>query len=363
MKKTKVGIIGCGMISDTYFQAAQRFRNLEVVACSDIIPERSAAKFEQYGVQNVDNATLLANPEIEIVLNLTPPKVHNEIAKAALLANKHTYSEKPFGVDMLQALEVMKLAKEKNLRVGCAPDTFLGGGPQTVRKLVDEGWIGKVFAGTAMFTSRGPETWPHAAAFYKKGAGPMLDYAPYFITQLVNVLGPAVAVTASVTKGTESRVGGPETVPHIFPVEVPTFQSGIIEFASGAQITVIASYDVWRGTHPYIELYGTKGSLNMHNPNFFGGFIKVFRPGYEGWQEVPSAFDYNTDARSIGVADMIEGILTGRKTRVSGELSMHVLEIMLSFEKSSKEGRKIMLETTCEQPAPMQPVSEDGLFE
>ena len=191
----------------------------------------------------------------------------------------------------------------------------------------------------------------------------MLDYAPYFITQLVNVLGPAVAVTASVTKGTESRVGGPETVPHIFPVEVPTFQSGIIEFASGAQITVIASYDVWRGTHPYIELYGTKGSLNMHNPNFFGGFIKVFRPGYEGWQEVPSAFDYNTDARSIGVADMIEGILTGRKTRVSGALSQHVLEIMLSFEKSSNEGKKIYLKTTCEQPAPLVQVSEDGKFE
>jgi predicted dehydrogenase len=214
-----------------------------------------------------------------------------------------------------------------------------------------------------MFTSRGPETWPHAAAFYKKGAGPMLDYAPYFITQLVNVLGPAVAVTASVTKGTESRVGGPETVPHIFPVEVPTFQSGIIEFASGAQITVIASYDVWRGTHPYIELYGTKGSLNMHNPNFFGGFIKVFRPGYEAWQEVPSAFDYNTDARSIGVADMAKAIETNRPHRANSDLALHVLEIILAFDKSSAAGGKVQLTTTCERPAPLPLGLEDGMVD
>ena len=363
MKKTGIGIVGCGMISGAYFKAAQRFRNITAVGCCDTIAGKAEEKAAEFNCRAMSLEELINHPEVEIVLNLTPPREHCKVLTMALNAGKHAYTEKPFGVDADEVNAVCELAAAKGLRLGCAPDTFLGGGPQTVRKLVDEGWIGKVFAGTAMFTSRGPETWPHAAAFYKKGAGPMLDYAPYFITQLVNVLGPAVAVTASVTKGTESRVGGPETVPHIFPVEVPTFQSGIIEFASGAQITVIASYDVWRGTHPYIELYGTKGSLNMHNPNFFGGFIKVFRPGYESWQEVPSAFDYNTDARSIGVADMIEGILTGRKTRVSGALSQHVLEIMLSFEKSSKEGKKIYLKTTCEQPAPMVQVSEDGKFE
>ena len=365
MSKTsmKIGVIGCGMISDWYFKAAQRFKQMDIICCGDLNEKAAAKQGAEYNIPVKNVEDIYTDSEVELILNLTPQQAHYAVSKRALECGKHVYSEKPLCGTMEEAKELMALAKSKNLQIAAAPDTFLGGGPQTFRKLVDDNWIGKVFAGTAMFTSRGPEKWPHAAAFYKKGAGPMLDYAPYFITQLVNVLGPAVAVTASVTKGSESRVGGPETVPHIFPVEVPTFQSGIIEFAGGAQITVIASYDVWRGTHPYIELYGTKGSINMHNPNFFGGFVKVFRPGYENWQEVPSAFDYNTDARSIGVADMIEGILTGRKTRVSGELSMHVLEIMLSFEKSSKEGRKIMLETTCEQPAPMQPVSEDGLFE
>ena len=359
----KIGVIGCGMISDWYFKAAKRFKQMNIVACGDLRAESAEKQGKEYNIPVRSVEEIYTDPEIEMILNLTPQQAHYAVSKRALECGKHVYSEKPLCGTLEEAEELLKLAESKNLQIAAAPDTFLGGGPQTVRKLVDEGWIGKVFAGTAMFTSRGPETWPHAAAFYKKGAGPMLDYAPYFITQLVNVLGPAVAVTASVTKGTEFRVGGPETVPHIFPVEVPTFQSGIIEFASGAQITVIASYDVWRGTHPYIELYGTKGSINMHNPNFFGGTIKVFRPGYEGWQEVPSAFDYNTDARSIGAADLIESILTGRKGRVSSKLSMHVLEIMLSFEKSSAEGKKIFLKSTCEQPEPMVQVSEDGLFE
>ena len=365
MTKTsmKIGVIGCGMISDWYFKAAKRFKQMDIVACGDLRAESAEKQGKEYNIPVKSVEEIYTDPEIEMILNLTPQQAHYAVSKRALECGKHVYSEKPLCGTLEEAEELLKLAESKNLQIAAAPDTFLGGGPQTVRKLVDEGWIGKVFAGTAMFTSRGPETWPHAAAFYKKGAGPMLDYAPYFITQLVNVLGPAVAVTASVTKGTEFRVGGPETVPHIFPVEVPTFQSGIIEFASGAQITVIASYDVWRGTHPYIELYGTKGSINMHNPNFFGGTIKVFRPGYEGWQEVPSAFDYNTDARSIGAADLIESILTGRKGRVSSKLSMHVLEIMLSFEKSSAEGKKIFLKSTCEQPEPMVQVSEDGKFE
>ena len=171
MKKTKVGIIGCGMISDTYFKAAQTFRMIEVVACSDIIPERSAAKKELYGVPNVTNEELLANPEIEIVLNLTPPQVHSKIAMDTLNGRKHAYSENPFGVDMEDATRVMELAKKKGLRVGCAPDTFLGGGHQTARKVLDDGWIGKPLSGVAMVMGRGPESWPHAPFFYDYGAG------------------------------------------------------------------------------------------------------------------------------------------------------------------------------------------------
>ncbi|MEI3005119.1 MAG: Gfo/Idh/MocA family oxidoreductase [Victivallales bacterium] len=190
MKKTKVGIIGCGMISDTYFKASQTFNMIEVVACSDIIPERSAAKKELYGVQNMTNEELLAIPEIEIVLNLTPPQVHSGIAMDTLNAGKHAYSEKPFGVDFDDAAKVMALAKEKGLRVGCAPDTFLGGGQQTARKLIDDGWIGKPLSGTAIVMGRGPEKWGQAPFFYDYGAGPMLDLGPYDMTALVNMPRP-----------------------------------------------------------------------------------------------------------------------------------------------------------------------------
>ena len=374
MKKTKIGIIGCGMISDTYFQAAQRFRNLEVVACSDIIPERSAAKFEQYGVKNVDNATLLADPEIEIVLNLTPPKVHSEIAKAALLANKHTYSEKPFGVDMDDALEVMRLAEEKNLRVGCAPDTFLGGGQQTARKLIDDGWIGEVRSGTAIVQGRGPEKWGHAPFFYDTGAGPMLDLGPYYVTTLVNMLGPAVSVSAVTTKGEAYRTYGATVSEEYqsqykpfdrYPVNVNTHQTGIIEFASGAVITLISSFDVYRHNHNPIELYGSEGTMIVPDPNTFGGPVSLFRREWayaDGFKEVPMPFGHATPSRSIGVADMAKAIETGRPHRASSNLALHVLEIILAFDKASAAGGKVELTTTCQRPEPLPLGLEDGLI-
>ena len=359
----KVGVIGCGMISDWYFKAAQRFKQMEIVACGDLNAESAKKQGEAYNIPVREVDAIYDDPAIELILNLTPPKAHYAVSKRALESGKHVYSEKPLSVNLADARELLNLAAEKGLRVCAAPDTFLGGGPQTARKLIDDGWIGRPFAGTAIFMSRGPEKWPHAPAFYDIGAGPMLDYAPYFVTQLINLFGPAKYVTASVTKSTEFRVGGPETVPHVFPVNVPTFQSGIIEFASGVQITMIGSFDSYRHTHPSIEIYGTNGTLTMHNPNYFGGSVKIFRRGYEAWQEIPTAFDYNTDARSIGVADLIESIRLGRKGRVSGEMSLHALEIMLSFERAAGEKRRIELETTCERPAPMIPVSEDGKLE
>ena len=355
-----VGVIGCGMISDWYFKAASRFKQMRIIVCGDLNEKLAKKQGETYSIPVKSCDEIYTDPEVELILNLTPQKAHYAVSKKGLENGKHVYSEKPMSVTLADARELMALATSKGLRICSAPDTFLGGGQQTLRKLIDDGWIGRPFAGTAIFMSRGPEKWPHAAAFYDIGAGPMLDYSPYSVAQLINLFGPAKYVTASVTKATDERVGGPDTVPHVYPVKVPTFQSGIIEFANGVQITMIGSYDVYKGTHPWIEIYGTNGSVNMHNPNFFGGSVKLFRPGYEDWQEIPPAFDYNTDARSIGVADMIESILTGRPGRVSGEMALHALEIMLAFELSAKEKRQIELETTCSRPAPMTPVSEDG---
>ena len=360
MKKIKIGIIGCGMISDCYFKAAQTFNILDVVACADSIPERAKAKTELFGVPSMTIDRLLANPEIEIVLNLTPPKAHYEIAMATLNAGKHAYSEKPFGVDAKQAGEVMALADRKSLRVGCAPDTFLGGGQQTARKMIDDGWIGKPIAGTAIVMGRGPEKWPHAPFFYDFGAGPMLDLGPYYITALINILGPAKSVTAVTCKGSETRVGGPDTVPHVYPINVTTHLSGMVEFQCGAVITVIASFEVYKHGHAPIEIYGSEGTLQIPDPNTFGGPVRLFRNGFIEWESVPLSHIYTENSRSIGAADMACALQSGRKHRAGGELANHALEIMLAFDTSSTLGKKIELTTTCQRPAALPMGLEPG---
>lgn len=356
----KIGVIGCGMISDWYFKAAQRFPMLEITACADARAESAQSQGAKYGIPAVPVDAIFADPEIELVLNLTPPKIHYAIARRTLESGKHAYSEKPFAVRLDEARELLELARRQNRRIGCAPDTFLGGGQQSVRKLIDDRWIGKVLAGTAIFTGRGPETWAHAPAFYDEGAGPMLDLGPYFVTQLVNLLGPAKAVTAVTCRGAAERVGGPDTVPRVYPVRVDTHQTGIIEFASGAVITVLGSYEVYRGSHPFLELYGDGGSISMHHPNYFGGPVKLFLPGYEDWQDVPPAHIYNSDARSLGVADMVDAIEHDRPHRASGELAFHVLEILLAFVRSGAAGKRVELESRCERPEPMPLGLRDG---
>ncbi|MBO5667943.1 MAG: Gfo/Idh/MocA family oxidoreductase [Lentisphaeria bacterium] len=356
-----VGVIGCGMISDWYFRAAKRFPQMHITGCADLKQDLAGKQGAEYQIPVRSVAEIYNDPQIDVILNLTPPKAHCAVIKQALEAGKHVYTEKPLGIDLAEARKTVELARKKNLYLGCAPDTFMGGGHQTMRKLLDDNWIGEVLAGTVICLGRGPEKWEHAPAFYSDGAGPMLDIGPYFITQLINLLGPAKAVTAAVTKGADFRVGGADTVPRIYPVTVPTHQSGIIEFANGAQITMINSYEVFAPSrHPFIELYGSRGALAMFHPNYFGGKVEVFQDGYDDWREVPPAFIYNSDARSIGIVDMIESILAGKPARASGELAYHALEIMLAFEKSSSLGRRIELESSCRRPEPMLPVIDDG---
>ena len=362
MSKTRIGVIGCGMISDTYFNAAKRFGNIEIAACADIDMEVAKKKAEAhenlFPAKTVDE--LLADPSIELVINLTVPKAHAEVDMQILRAGKHAYSEKPLGVDLDQAREVMKLAAEKKLRIGCAPDTFLGGGQQTARKLIDDGWIGKPIAGTAMVLGRGPEKWAHAPFFFDYGAGPMLDLGPYYITALINLLGPAKSVTAMTTKGSDTRVGGPETVPHVYPINVTTHLTGVIEFQCGALITVITSFEVYKHGHAPIEIYGSEGTLQVPDPNTFGGPVKLFRNGYKDWVECPLSHGYTTNSRSIGAADIINALKSGRPHRASGELAFHALEIMLAFDKSSQLGRRVELQTTCARPAALPLGLEDG---
>lgn len=360
LKKVKIGVIGCGMISDAYLNASKMFEILDVVACTDMKMENAKEKAEKYSIKALSMDDLLSRDDIEIVINLTPPKAHYDVTMAILKAGKHAYSEKPFGINFEEAAELTAFAKKQGLMLGSAPDTFFGGGLQTARKMLDDGWIGKPLAGTAMVMGRGPEKWPHAPAFYDIGAGPMLDLGPYYITALVHLLGPAKSVTAVTGKGSPTRVGGPDTVPRIYPINVDTHLTGIVEFECGATITVIASFEVYKNKHTPIEIYGDNGSLCVPDPNTFKGPVSVFKPGYSDWQDVPLSHAYTDNSRSIGVADMACALRSGRKFRANSELATHVLEIMLAFEKSGKEEKKVTLSTTCEQPEALPLGLRDG---
>lgn len=350
--KMKIGIIGCGSISGAYFGGAQKTDALEVKSCADIRMEAAQNAAERYGCQAVTVDDLLADPEIELVVNLTVPRAHVEVGLQALEAGKHVYSEKPLGVSFEEGQKLIQLAAEKGLRVGCAPDTFLGAGGQTARKAMDEGAIGKPIAGTAFMCGHGHESWhPNPAFFYDIGGGPMLDMGPYYVTALVNILGPVKRVAGVTTKAFEERVAtsAGASGQHI-PVKVSTHLTGAIEFVNGAVITMIMSFDMWRHSLPCIELYGTEGSMKVPDPNGFGGPVLVAPAKGEGWQEIPLAFPQN--ARMIGVIDMVCAIRSGRAHRASGDLAYHVLEVMTAFDKSSQAGQHIEMQTTVERPNP-----------
>ncbi|MCL6519218.1 MAG: Gfo/Idh/MocA family oxidoreductase [Armatimonadetes bacterium] len=353
METAKIGIVGCGNISGIYFQNAKMLEAIEVSACADIIPERAKAKAEEFGCRAVSVEELLADPEIEIVLNLTIPNAHASVAMAALEAGKSVYNEKPLAITREDGRRMLELAKSKGLLVGCAPDTFMGGGIQTCRKLIDDGWIGEPVAATAFMMCHGHEGWhPDPEFYYKPGGGPMFDMGPYYLTALVNLIGPVRRVTGSARITFPERIIGSEPKRGmVIKVDVPTHVAGIMDFANGAVGTIITSFDVWAANLPRIEIYGTEGSLCVPDPNIFGGPVRIKRAGEKEWAEVPLSHGYAENSRGLGVADMAYALRSGRAHRASGELAYHVLDIMHAFHDASEKGVHIMLESTCERPS------------
>jgi predicted dehydrogenase len=357
MRKVGFGVIGCGVISTAYLKAAQRFANLELRAVADM---RSAAAEKQaaaFGVPALAVDQLLKRDDIEIVVNLTVPLAHTDVSRAVLNAGKHVHSEKPLGVTVAEARKVMDLAEAKGLRVGCAPDTFLGGGHQTARKALDDGAIGRPVAGTAFFMCPGHELWHPAPGFYYlRGGGPMLDMGPYYITDLIQLLGPIASVMGSVAKPRFERLVKSEPLNGtLIPVEVPTHVAGLMEFVNGAVISIVMSFDVPRHKHAPIEIYGTEGSMLVPDPNRFGGKVAVAKTGGD-WRPVRHTHgNVVGEFRSIGVADLAAAIVTGRPHRASGALALHVLEAMEAFQVSAEQGRRVKLETTVERPAMLPP--------
>lgn len=366
MKKMKVGIIGCGNISQAYFNAVKTFRMLDIIACSDINMDAAKAKAEENKVKALTVDELLADKEIQAVINLTIPAVHVEIGMKALNAGKHVHSEKPLGVDLAEARKLIALAEKKNLKVGCAPDTFLGGGSQTCRKIIDSGIIGRPVSGTISFMGRGPEGWhPNPAFFYLKGGGPMLDLGPYYMTTLVNLLGPVKKVCAMTSKAFDKRLDThPNNFGKLHPVEIPTHYAGVLEMHSGAIITVTVSFDVKAGHgHNPIEIYGTEGTLFVPDPNTFGGPVRLRTLKSTEAKEIPLTHGYETNMRGIGLADIACAIEKKRAHRCSGELAYHVLEVMLAFEEASNSGKHITIKSKCDQPAALPTGLPDGMLD
>ncbi len=353
MERVGIGIIGCGNISEAYLKAAAHFPILDIRGLADIRPEAAQARANQFGLEARSIDDLLADPSVEIVVNLTIPAAHVEVGLRAIAAGKHVHSEKPLGTTSAQARTLLEEARRRGLRVGCAPDTFLGGSHQTCRKLVDEGAIGRPVAGSAFFMCPGHERWhPSPAFYYAEGGGPMLDMGPYYITALVNLIGPVARVMGTATRARAERIITSEPLKGTpIKVDVATHVAGIMEFVSGATVSIAMSFDVPKHRHSPIELYGTEASLIVPDPNRFGGTIEVAQPGQD-WSERPTEHLYaDGNYRIIGVVDLAHALRSGRPHRASGDLAFHVLEVMEAFQISSDRGAHVTIESRPERPA------------
>lgn len=367
MARLGVGVVGCGNIAATYMRNAALFPQLELRACADLDPAAAARRQAEFGVRATSIDELMGAADIDLVLNLTVPAAHHDVTSAALSAGKHVFSEKPLGVTAEQGRRLVAEARARDLLIGSAPDTFLGAAGRRARALVDEGAIGRVVAGTAFMFGRGMEHWhPNPQFYYQPGGGPVLDMGPYYLTMLVNLLGPAVAVTAMTGRGQDERLvtaEGPFKGTR-FPVGTPTTALSLIRFASGAMVTFGASWDVFRHSNHPIELHGTRGSLRLPDPDTFGGTVSLSRQGAE-WMDHESearlygARNWPYDApdranyRMLGVADLARAVLEGRQPRASGGLALHVLEIMESVLLSGETGETVAIAGGDVQPLPL----------
>lgn len=368
METVKIGIVGVGAISGIYLQnITGRFRELEIAGVCDLIPERAEKAAADYPVGRIyrDMHELFADPQVDIVLNLTRPYEHFDVTKAALLAGKHVYSEKPLAASLEEGKELVRLVEEKNLLLGGAPDTFLGAGIQTCRKLIDDGFIGEPIGAAAFLICAGHESWhPDPDFYYQYGGGPMMDMGPYYLTALVNLLGGVAGVNGMSKASFPTRTITSQ--PHFgetITVRVPTYVTGQLAFACGAVGTIFTTFDVHHTDPCRLEVYGSKGTLYVPDPNGFGGPVRLLRPEDGTLREMPLLYRYADNSRALGLADMAKALRTGRPARADRQQTFHVLEIMEAIQKSSEEKRYVSLQSRYARPAPMADCRLEGVLD
>ncbi len=365
MNKVGIGIIGCGNISSAYLKAMAGFPILEIWGLADLNEDLARQRATEFGLAARSIAELMSDPAIEIIVNLTIPKAHVAVATQALEAGKHTYSEKPLGINFAEGKQLWQNAKSRGLRIGAAPDTFLGGAHQTARTLIDSGVIGTPVGGTAYFMCPGHERWhPNPDFYYEIGGGPMLDMGPYYITDLVNLLGPISKVAGfAISPRSQRTITSEPRNGESIPVHVATHVAGAMAFGCGAIVQIGMSFDVAGHRHVPLEIYGTEGTLIVPDPNHFGGQVDLLRKGGSFEQQEIKAPYSDGNYRSIGVADMAYALRTGRPHRANGDLALHVLEVMEAFQHASETGTTVEIATTVERPTPLSESITNGRLE
>ncbi len=360
-----IGILGCGNISEIYLKnLTSLFHGVRVIGVCDVNDRLAEEKTAAYALPRRFHSfdEMLASDEVEVVLDICPPLLHYELNKKALLAGKHVYSEKPLAAEYAQARELVALAEESGLLIGCSPDTVLGASVQTCRKLIEGGLIGEVVGCSANLIKRGVETWhPNPNFLYQPGAGPLLDMGPYYIGTLLQLAGRVSAVQGMSGISFKERVITSQ--PHygeIIHVNVPTYVNALLEFESGALGTLTMTFDVHKANLPFVEIYGAQGTLSVPDPNCFGASpILLYRPEKGEWLEMPLLFGYAENSRGLGLADLCRAIREGGGVRASAQAALHTVEIIESILASAQSGSKVKLESGYNKPAPM--CGEDAL--
>ena len=362
-----VGVIGCGVISQIYLRnLTKTFRNVEVVAVADAVQGRAKQRAEEFAVPIVcrNNEELFAREDVEIIVNLTVPTEHVGVSMAALEAGKHVFTEKPLAMTRESGRELVALAEDRGLLLACAPDTVLGASMQMCRKLISDGWIGKPFAAIGHGLRSGPESWhPEPAFLYQKGAGPLFDTGPYFVTAMAYLLGPVESVSCSaVAPWAERVITSARHFGEKIAVEVPTTVAMHLGFVSGAMASIVISNDIGssrqhdaRQHNQGIEVYGSEGTLAVPSPSFFDGQIYYKREGMEGWCEVPSLFCYGGDARGLGVAEVAGAVRLGRRPRINAEMAYHTLDVLVGLDVSLQGSGREVVRSSFDVPAPLSP--------